>query len=392
MSTYFNIKDAPYCAVGDYTTDDTASIQAAITAAEYVGGKVIAPYGRYRTSAPLVISDHILLEGDGYSDDGGALYSAGYDGVPLLFNSNMKGTVFYPGAHDYFQITSNNAVQMRDFQIAYNQSAPSGLNLAGIRSSPASGINCRSVFRDINIMCADTAMVMNNMLEFRIDNVNALYGFKNSISISSAAYPSFGDSFIQNCTLWGSKVLTAHVVVGSHGGLRIINNKFNDGNPTTSCGILFNPSLTVVQNMEPVLISFNSIEGQAVGICFVNGHPDTASMTEVSIEANQIWAGTNAILCNTSGTNQWLAGFSMVGNVMMTLNGSSQPVALIDNAAIGNIIGNTFAFSGSPGGTGLILGAHTRGINVQSNTYGDNVTTPVNNAAGAANKVGGGSP
>lgn len=390
MTAYFNIKESPYGAVGDYVTDDTTAIQAAINDAEAVGGRLIAPRGCYHTTAPLVISDHLLIEGDGYPDDGGALYAAGYGGIPLVFNNNMKGTVFYPNAHDCFQVTSNNAVQMQQFQICYNQSAPSGSNLIAIHNSPASGINCHSVFRDIGIQNADNGILMNNMLEFRIDNINILYSFINSIVISNPAYPSFGDSFIQGCTLWGSKVLTAHINVMSHGGLRIINNKTNDGNPTTSVGVLFNPTLTVAQNMEPIVMAGNSLEGQAVGICFVNAHPTTASMTEVVITGNQIWAGTNAILANTSGTTKWLAGFTICGNVLMTLNGSTQPVILIDNASMGIITGNQIAFSGSPGGTGIILGAKTSGINVQSNVYGANITTKVNNA-GTGNTIGGGS-
>ena len=384
----FNIKKSPYSAVGDYVTDDTAAIQAAINDAEAVGGKLIAPYGRYHTSAPLVISDHLLIEGDGYSDDGGALYSAGYGGIPLVFNSNLKGTVFYPGAHDTFQVTSNNAIQMQGFQICYNQSAPSGSNLIGIHNSPTSGINCRSVFRDIAIQNADNGIFMNNMLEFRIDNVNVLNGFTNSVVIGNPAYPSFGDSSIQNCTLWGSKVLTAHINVMSHGGLRVINNKLNDGNPTASSGILFNPSLSVAQNMEPVVVVGNSIEGQAVGINFVNGHPTTASMTEVAISGNQIWSGVNAILANTSGTGKWLNGFSICGNVLMTLTGVAQPVVLIDNAMMGIICGNQFAFSGGGSGTAWILGALTTNINVQSNIYGPGLT---GNNAGSGNTVGGGS-
>lgn len=388
MTSYFNIKDAPYSAIGDYLTDDTASIQAAITAAEAVGGKVLAPYGRYRTTAPLVASDHLVIEGDGYPDDGGAGYASS-----VVFNNALKGTVFYPGAHDAFRVTSNNAVQFEKFQIAFNQTAPSGSNLAGIRVNPASGINVRSIFRDIDITCADSAVVLNNALEFRVDNVNMLYGFQSSICIGTPAYPSWGDSSIQNCTMWGNGIyLTSHIAVSSHGGLRITNNKLNGGNPTTSTGILVSPTSSAVQNVEPLVIVGNSLEGQAVGICFANGHPTTASISELVITGNQIWSGINAILCNTSGTPKWLNGFTICGNVMMTLNGSSQPIALLDNATLGIISGNQFAFSAGGAGTALILGALTSNINVQSNVYSAGITTKVNNAAGAANTIGGGTP
>lgn len=387
MVTDFNIKKTPYCAVGDYVTDDTAAIQAAIIDAEAVGGKVIAPYGRYHTSTPLIVSDRMILEGDGYADDAGA----GYAGS-VVFNNNLKGTIFYPGAHDAFQITSNSAVQMQQFQIAYNQSAPSGSNWAGIHATPPTGSNCRSVFQDIGITCADNGLLLTNMMEFRINNVNLLYGFNNGIVVNNPLYPSWGDCFIENSTMWGNGVyFTCHIYVGSCGGLRIINNKMNGGNPTASNGILLTPNLAVSQNMEPIIIVGNSLEGQAVGINLVNGHPATASMTEVVICGNQIWSGTNAILCNTSGTPKWLNGFSITGNVLMSLNGSAQPVVLLDNAQMGIITGNQFAFSAGGAGTGLILGALTSNVNVQSNVYGAGMT-PVNNAAGAANKVGGGSP
>lgn len=385
--TYFDITTSPYFAKGDYTTDDTIAIQAAITDAEAAGGKLIAPYGRYRTSAPLIINDHLLLEGHGYPDDGGAGYASS-----VVFDSALKGTVFYPGAHDMFQITSNCAVQMEKFQIAYNQSAPSGHGYAGIKTLPASGINVRSVFRDINIVCADIAMIMNNALEFRVDNVNMLYGFQSGITIENPVYPSWGDSSIQNCTMWGNGVYqTSHVLIKSHGGLRIINNKMNGGNPTTSSGVLFSPTGTATQNAEPLIINSNSMEGQAVGINFANGHPNTAAITECVINGNQIWAGVNAILSNTSGTPKWFNGFSITGNVLMTLSGASQPVVLLDNAQMGIIVGNQLAFASGGTGTGIILGAKTSGINVQSNVYGAGMTTQVNNAAGAANKIGGGS-
>lgn len=383
---YFNVMDSPYFAKGDYTTDDTAAIQAAIRDAEMAGGRLIAPYGRYRTSSPLVISDHLLFEGDGYPDDSGA----GYAGS-VVFDPNLKGTVFYPGAHDAFQVVSNRAICLRQFQIAYNQAAPSGSNLAAIHCAPPVGCNTRSIFRDITITCADNGIIFNNMMEFRVENVNPLYGFANGFVINNPLYPSWGDCFIEGCTSWGNGVyFTCHVYVGSCGGLRLINNKMNGGNPATSSGVLINPNLTVLQNVEPLILVGNSIEGQAVGVNFANAYPLTASITEVVLTGNQIWSGTNAIRCNTNGVNKWLNGFTITGNALMSI-GAGQPVVLIDNAQIGTVSANQLVLSGPGNGTGIILGSKTSGINVQSNVYSSNITTPVNNAAGTANKVGGGS-
>jgi hypothetical protein len=61
---FVNVKD--YGAKGDYTTDDTAAIQAAINSLAANGGTVFFPNGRYRTTATLTIDNrNIELKGNG---------------------------------------------------------------------------------------------------------------------------------------------------------------------------------------------------------------------------------------------------------------------------------------------------------------------------------------
>lgn len=61
-----SVKD--FGAVGDGIADDTAAIQAAITAVQVTGGEVFFPAGTYKTTAPLVIDDSSVtldpIEGD----------------------------------------------------------------------------------------------------------------------------------------------------------------------------------------------------------------------------------------------------------------------------------------------------------------------------------------
>jgi hypothetical protein len=59
----FNVKT--YGAKGDTATDDTAAIQAAIAAAQLVGGRVYLPQGRYKITSPLIITQPISFAGDG---------------------------------------------------------------------------------------------------------------------------------------------------------------------------------------------------------------------------------------------------------------------------------------------------------------------------------------
>lgn len=61
---WINVKDAPYNAKGDGTTDDTAAIQAALDACNAAGGgKVIFPRGNYVFTKTLTVYSHQTWEG-----------------------------------------------------------------------------------------------------------------------------------------------------------------------------------------------------------------------------------------------------------------------------------------------------------------------------------------
>lgn len=60
-----NVKNATYDAAGDGTTDDTAAINAAITAAAITGGIVFFPAGTYRTTAAISWKENVCLLGAG---------------------------------------------------------------------------------------------------------------------------------------------------------------------------------------------------------------------------------------------------------------------------------------------------------------------------------------
>lgn len=65
---FYNVKASPYGAVGDGTTDDTASVQAAIDAADTAGGGVVLfPPGTYRYTSQLSVSYKVSLQGCGPS-------------------------------------------------------------------------------------------------------------------------------------------------------------------------------------------------------------------------------------------------------------------------------------------------------------------------------------
>ena len=381
--------------------NDTSALQSAITSAEFTGDEVLLPSMPCKFTAPLVVNERISVRGVGYQYDGGKGYG-GLSQVPaqwLTFNpipSPLYGSILLPGAHDAFQITTNRAVKLSGFQISYDQSAASGSSLAAIRLSAAAGahnFNAGSVFRDLTITNADIGIELTNAMEFRVDNVNVVYSWERGIVISSPNGPSWGDSYIEGSTLWGQNIPghQCHICYYSGGGLRIINNKLNVGNGASGSGIFINPNLSPQQETtEPLIITGNSIEGQAVGINIANGNVAGASITEIVIGNNQIWSGINAIRVNPNGTSKWFSGFTITGNALMVNGGMNKTVMVLDNAQIGVVAGNQFVLSGGGSGWGTNIGTNTSSINVQSNVYAPGIVPAVN--AGTGNTIGGGSP
>lgn len=118
----FNIR--AYGAMGDGTHDDTAAIQAAITAAQAVGGTVRIPRGLYRLTASLVVSSYVAIEGDGCHGLYGSIATQGYAEAvdyptvaPYLAGSVL---LMVTPATDVIRVTiQGQSCQFRDFGIRF---------------------------------------------------------------------------------------------------------------------------------------------------------------------------------------------------------------------------------------------------------------------------------
>jgi len=115
-SRYINVKDSPYNACGNGSTDDTASIQQALNdAGKAGGGIVLVPRGNYRINGTLTIPGYVTLEGvftspTAHSQNKGtnllAYWGRGNENdTPFIKlagqNSSLKGlTIYYPEQND----------------------------------------------------------------------------------------------------------------------------------------------------------------------------------------------------------------------------------------------------------------------------------------------------
>lgn len=126
----FNVKD--FGAVGDGIADDTAVIQAVITAAASAGGVILLPVGSYLVTTPLILSGGITLQGSGCG-----------------LNSSATSRILWPSTSSTnFCIQMGNSgsglvqgVHVRDLSI-YASAGGHGIKLYGI---------CQSSLRNVDI-------------------------------------------------------------------------------------------------------------------------------------------------------------------------------------------------------------------------------------------------
>ncbi len=108
----FNVKEATYGALGNDTGNDGPLIQAAINAAELVGGIVILPPGIYRLASPLTINKGVTLRGAGWAGNHLGTY------LHVVNNATMLASP---------AITVNGyGVILKDFAIEHDQPTPAG--------------------------------------------------------------------------------------------------------------------------------------------------------------------------------------------------------------------------------------------------------------------------
>jgi hypothetical protein len=134
-----NVKD--YGAVGDGTTDDTSTIQAALTAG---AGRVVwfpATASFYKTTATLTVPANTVVAGDG----GGAYWDAGGGSLIKKTNGNTGGnTVFQPATDCTFRNLRIEAVSLPYYLAAIWPTRPNNPSY-GIYSADGNGLTVENV-------------------------------------------------------------------------------------------------------------------------------------------------------------------------------------------------------------------------------------------------------
>jgi Pectate lyase superfamily protein len=330
-----NVKDTPFGATGNGTTDDTAAIAAAI-AATPVGGTLFFPTGNYLVSgsgsAFFTITNLIHVEGAGSGVQGGG-------GTTFLL---AAGT---PTTRDLFHIVGVTDTTIR------------GYSFKNFNVGTVSGSGGRHVFH-----FDTTAGTTTNFAEVLIDSVTmptAVSAGGNSVFLNNGIGTNTnGGTFnftIQNCFIGGGlKFLNAGDT------LRVLNNVITGPNTGVICQQIAGAGQLIVsgnnitssagairvdQGISPVIV-FNEVESGGTteaNNALVDITGDVASISSPKIINNQIQgiSGTPTLIRIARA-----AGAFIDGNRLATASAYAHIVNTVD--AIGTTVGagNTFLGGG----------------------------------------------
>jgi hypothetical protein len=164
----------------------------------------------------------------------------------------------------------------------------------------------------------------------------------------------------------------------SPGGLRIVNNRFNQGAGQSCIG--FVGTVVSPNAMSPIIIANNSIEGCLFGIFFQRVGAATVFVGNLVIAGNEIAASGNncvGISIQQGGGNafQWVNGGVISGNYITGNNGTGIGLISLNTCTDFTIAGNQFT-SNSPGTTAIVQRGNTARITIPTsgNGKGVNVT------------------
>jgi len=234
-SLVYNVKD--YGAVGNGTTDDTAAIQAAVTAASAVAGTVYFPAATYKLTATLTIST-----------SGVHLLGAGMWNTILTRSTDYGNTINFTG-------NDATGVYVTDTGIAGFSIRSTGLTTSGAHIN-YNGV-ARHTLRDIYLLEGFIGIKAASLTAARIANVYGvftnLFGGvstgRRMMQFTSAAatygHPSCGDVFVTDFNLRGNigagTVMGAAVEIKSADGIWFENGHLGN---TTIANILLNAQVT----------------------------------------------------------------------------------------------------------------------------------------------------
>lgn len=273
---WINVKNAPYNATGNGSTDDTTAINAAIAAFNTAGkGVLYFPAGTYLTSAALTAITAIgIIQGDGETNlnfDAGLTIQTG----TLITCTSSSAALF---------TINSQTLTIRDISLQ-NTSGITPTAGAGILVTNATASNQKVDYRNIQVQGFFNDVDIREGACWVMDNAIILDPVQHGISIQNAVNNDAGDWSISNstisCQLARSPTGDA-IHQTSSGGSKIVNLKINGNAPAPGGGKFVNGLNINLITSSILLIVNTSIENYS-GKAIIVTHTNLAILSNVEI-------------------------------------------------------------------------------------------------------------
>jgi hypothetical protein len=379
----FNVK--AFGAVGNGSADDTAALQAAINAAQAVGGTVYLPAGIYRVTSPVQITNKVAIVGDNSRSS------------ILWTNSTTTGVV---------AINTTDSVILRDLQFGGPTNATAGSLVSITGGTPYGNVGSKILnclfyggYDQLNVDAAISLIVEGNRFgtcaryQLRLNNsynpdYSGVLVAGNSFSDSTGAGIHIdgicGVRIVHNYFLFGSNAIemsyTADVTTG---GMVIANNFFDQfstsaitltqsGSGGFSSVIIRGNHMSAASGNNRKMISISGnfsglIDGNSIGCTFgQSGEVGiyVATARGVWSIANNTIAACGTAISATPGNDlvsisnnsyYWMASTPIVGNSYTRVTETNLTYANLGAWANGSLVyctDCTVAATCASGGTG----------------------------------------
>jgi hypothetical protein len=310
-------------AKGDGVTDDTAAIQAAVTAA--LGRSLYFPPGFYVINSEITISGSITIFGAGVE-------------ISVI----QLGTTTQNG----FNIACDSSVHFRDMKVfgGASQTAGAAIKVNGATNGVTTNLN--STFENLLFSQCWNSIEFISVASARIHNC-VINGILNvGVTVQDTVNADSTPSWITDCAFFGNSSSASLKGIShlSGGGLRVVNNYFN------TLGAAYHMNWGSTVGSSQIRIANNTVDSnQQVGGFIFDRSTASGGIAGISIVGNYLFT-------NTVTPAIWFKKNDPGVFVNTTLNGNNFILSgggtgiQIDGGIAYEICGNQFT---GPTGTGI---------------------------------------